>query len=48
MKEHEQMIEALSTRDGAAMREVLQQHLRNKRDVVLEQLREVAHTRGAA
>jgi DNA-binding GntR family transcriptional regulator len=48
MKEHEKMIEALSARDGAAMRDVLQQHLRNKRDVVLEQLREVASTRGAA
>jgi DNA-binding GntR family transcriptional regulator len=48
MKEHEKMIEALSARDGAAMRDVLQQHLRNKRDVVLEQLREVANTRGAA
>jgi DNA-binding GntR family transcriptional regulator len=38
--EHEQMIEALAARDGAAMREVLLGHLRNKRDVVLEQLRE--------
>jgi DNA-binding GntR family transcriptional regulator len=41
MKEHEKMIEALAARDGAAMREVLLAHLRNKRDVVLEQLREV-------
>jgi hypothetical protein len=40
MKEHEKMIEALAARDGAAMREVLQTHLRNKRDVVLEQVRE--------
>ena len=40
VKEHEKMIEALSARDGAAMREVLLAHLRNKRDVVLEQLRE--------
>lgn len=39
VKEHEQMIEALATRDAAAMREVLLAHLRNKRDVVLEQLR---------
>jgi DNA-binding GntR family transcriptional regulator len=42
MKEHEKMIEALAARDGAAMREVLLAHLRNKRDVVLEQLRGVA------
>ena len=49
VKEHEKMIEALTAHDGAAMREVLQQHLRNKRDVVLEQLREAAKTqRGAA
>jgi DNA-binding GntR family transcriptional regulator len=40
VKEHEKMIEALVARDGAAMREVLLNHLRNKRDVVLEQLRE--------
>jgi hypothetical protein len=30
------------------MREVLQAHLRNKRDVVLEQLREEAKKQGAA
>jgi DNA-binding GntR family transcriptional regulator len=36
------MIEALVARDGAGMREVLLTHLRNKRDVVLEQLREAA------
>jgi DNA-binding GntR family transcriptional regulator len=40
LKEHEKMVEALAARDGAAMREVLLMHLRNKRDVVLEQLRE--------
>jgi DNA-binding GntR family transcriptional regulator len=40
MKEHEQMIEALAAHDGAAMRQVLLAHLRNKRDVVLELLRE--------
>ena len=39
VKEHEKMIEALSARDAAAMREVLVAHLHNKRDVVLEQLR---------
>ncbi|MDB5899538.1 MAG: GntR family transcriptional regulator [Ramlibacter sp.] len=42
MKEHEMMIEALAARDAAAMREVLLAHLRNKRDVVLEQVREAA------
>jgi DNA-binding GntR family transcriptional regulator len=41
VKEHEKMIEALAAHDSTAMREVLLAHLRNKRDVVLEQLREV-------
>lgn len=40
VKEHEKMIEALAARDANAMREVLLTHLANKRDVVLEQLRE--------
>ena len=48
MKEHEKMIEALAARDGAAMREVLLGHLRNKREVVLEQLREVQAKQGNA
>jgi DNA-binding GntR family transcriptional regulator len=48
MKEHEKMIEALAAHDGNAMREILQQHLRNKRDVVLEQLREATKKQGAA
>jgi DNA-binding GntR family transcriptional regulator len=49
VKEHEKMIEALAAHDGAAMREVLLAHLRNKRDVVLEQLRESqAGQRGSA
>lgn len=39
MQEHEQMIEALSAHDAAAMRAVLVAHLGNKRDVVIEQLR---------
>lgn len=39
LKEHEQMILALAARDPRAMREVLATHLRNKRDTVLEQLR---------
>jgi len=48
VKEHEKMIEALVAHDGNAMREILQQHLRNKRDVVLEQLREAGKTKGVA
>jgi DNA-binding GntR family transcriptional regulator len=47
VKEHDRMIEALAAHDGAAMREVLLTHLRNKRDVVLEQLRE-ARPQGVA
>ncbi|WP_332774664.1 GntR family transcriptional regulator [Polaromonas sp.] len=39
VKEHEQMIEALGTRNASAMRAVLLIHLNNKRDVVVEQLR---------
>jgi len=38
MKEHEQMIEALTQRNPAAMRAVLLHHLNNKRDVVMAQL----------
>ena len=44
VEEHEKMIEALAARDPAAMRAVLLTHLANKRDVVLEQLREQART----
>ena len=40
VKEHEKMIDALAKHDGAAMREVLLAHLRNKREVVLDQMRE--------
>jgi DNA-binding GntR family transcriptional regulator len=39
MREHEQMVEALANRDAAAMRKVLAAHLKNKLEVVLEQLR---------
>jgi DNA-binding GntR family transcriptional regulator len=39
VKEHEKMVEALAERDAAAMRQVLMDHLRHKREVVLEQLR---------
>ena len=38
LKEHAQMIDALQARDGAALRELMIQHLHRKRDVVLEQL----------
>lgn len=48
VKEHEKMIEALVARDGPAMREVLLAHLRNKRDVVLEQLRAAQRAQGSA
>jgi DNA-binding GntR family transcriptional regulator len=51
MREHEQMIEALGRRDAAGMRAVLASHLKNKLDVVLEQLREAApasQTKGAS
>jgi DNA-binding GntR family transcriptional regulator len=37
--EHGQMIEALTQRDGAALKAVLVQHLNHKRDVVIEQIR---------
>ncbi|WP_309677880.1 GntR family transcriptional regulator [Polaromonas sp.] len=39
MQEHEQMIAALTARDPVAMRQVLLNHLNNKRHVVIEQLR---------
>ncbi len=38
MREHQQMLQALEHRDGPAMRRLLEDHLRNKRDAVLEQL----------
>jgi len=42
VEEHEKMIEALTRRDGAALRALLVQHLENKLAVVLEQLRDGA------
>jgi DNA-binding GntR family transcriptional regulator len=39
IKEHEVMLEALTARDSATMREVLVQHLNNKRDTVLDLMR---------
>ena len=44
VKEHEQMISALTARDAVAMRAVLTCHLINKRDVVIEQMRAAAST----
>ncbi|HVZ42804.1 MAG TPA: GntR family transcriptional regulator [Ramlibacter sp.] len=38
MREHELMVDALARRDAAAMRRVLIAHLKNKLDVVLQQL----------
>jgi DNA-binding GntR family transcriptional regulator len=42
VREHEQMIEALTARDAGGMRAVLIAHLNHKRDVVIEQLRAAA------
>lgn len=39
MAEHEKMVAALQARDAPAMRKVLLEHLNNKRDVVIDQLR---------
>jgi DNA-binding GntR family transcriptional regulator len=47
MHEHDRMVEALVARDAAGMRDVLLAHLRNKRDVVLEQLRAAGAAPGA-
>jgi DNA-binding GntR family transcriptional regulator len=46
MKQHEQMIDALAAHDAQALRSVLQQHLYNKRDVVIEQMRRDAQATG--
>jgi DNA-binding GntR family transcriptional regulator len=42
VQEHEAMIQALEARDGATLSRVLLNHLNNKRDVVMEQLRAAA------
>ncbi len=39
VKEHEQMVAALSARDAGAMRDVMATHLANKLDTVIQQLR---------
>ncbi len=38
MLEHQQMMDALSAKDGATLRLLLEQHLRNKRDAVMDLL----------
>lgn len=38
VREHSEMLAALERRDGAALRDILQQHLMNKRSAVLEAL----------
>ncbi|MCM2252267.1 MAG: GntR family transcriptional regulator, partial [Ramlibacter sp.] len=50
VREHEKMIAALAARDPVAMRELLLNHLHNKRDVVLEQSHREGnpHARGVA
>lgn len=47
VKEHEKMVEALAAHDGAALRDVLQLHMRQKRDVVLQLMRD-AQKQGTA
>ena len=42
MREHDQMVEALAAHDAAAMRKVLASHLKNKLEVVLQQLHSAA------
>ena len=42
VQEHERMVEALATRDAAALRQVLVEHLQHKRDTVLQLMREHA------
>jgi DNA-binding GntR family transcriptional regulator len=40
VQEHEQMIKALKNQDSLGLQNILVTHLRNKRDVVVEQLRQ--------
>jgi len=48
VREHQAMLDALQARDGAGLRAILEVHLRNKRDVVLEQWRDSGVTEAAA
>lgn len=41
VREHQRMLEALEARDGDALRAILDEHLRHKRDAVLEQWQDV-------
>lgn len=45
VEEHQAMLDALEARDGSALRSVLERHLRNKRDAVLEQWPEIERQR---
>ena len=45
VREHQAMLEALQSRNGEALRQVLEKHLRNKRDAVLEQWPEIERQR---
>ena len=47
VQEHERMVEALSTRDAAGLRQVLVEHLQHKRDTVLQLMREHAGLPGS-
>lgn len=47
LAEHAEMLTALERRDGAALRQLLIEHLHRKRDAVLEQLRVAAATEQA-
>jgi DNA-binding GntR family transcriptional regulator len=42
MKEHDAMLNALAARDGQSLSRILRQHLRKKRDVVIEQLKRLS------
>ncbi|MDQ2778785.1 MAG: GntR family transcriptional regulator [Pseudomonadota bacterium] len=42
VQEHQQMVELLAARDGTGLRALLVLHLKHKRDVVLELMRQVA------
>lgn len=48
IKEHEEMIEALEARDGKRLAAILRQHLLDKRDSVMADLREASGAKAAA
>ena len=48
VKEHEQIMSALTARDSAAMRHILLEHMNNKREVVIEQLHAAGKTPSSA